>query len=177
MIFTATPIAGVWVVDLDRREDPRGWFARSWCVDEFASLGVVFRPVQANLSFNKTRGTLRGMHYQAAPHAESKLVRCSRGAFWDVALDLRPESPSYKTWFGIELSALNGRGLFIPEGCAHGFQTLEDDSEVSYLMGAKYQPDAARGLRWNDPAFGIEWPLATEPLLSPRDASYPDFVA
>lgn len=177
MIFTATPIPGVCVVDLERREDPRGWFARSWCVDEFASRGLVFQPVQANLSFNETRGTLRGMHYQAAPHAESKLVRCSRGCFWDVALDLRPESPAYKTWFGIELSALNGRGLFIPEGCAHGFQTLEDDTEVSYLMGAKYQPDAARGLRWNDPAFGIQWPLAADAVLSPRDASYPDFVA
>ena len=175
MKFTHTHIPGVVVVDIEPLEDERGFFARSFCAEEFADQGLTTRFVQTNIAFNAGRGTLRGLHYQAAPKPEPKLVRCSRGALFDVAVDLRPESPAYGCWTGHELSAANRRALHIPEGCAHGLLTLEDDTEAFYLMGAAYDPACARGVRWNDPAFAIEWPFA--PLvISERDAAYPDFA-
>lgn len=175
MQFHETQIPGAYVIELDRIEDDRGFFARSWCRDEFAARGLNPNVVQCNVSFNKRRGTLRGMHYQAAPHEEAKLVRCTRGAIYDVILDLRPDSPAFKQWVAVELSADNRRMLFLPEGLAHGFQSLCDETEVFYQMSAYYHPDATRGVRWDDPAFGIAWPLA-DPLLSCRDRSYLDFV-
>ncbi|HVM42846.1 MAG TPA: dTDP-4-dehydrorhamnose 3,5-epimerase [Gemmatimonadales bacterium] len=175
MIFTPTPLAGGWVVDLERHADERGFFARTWCRHEFEEHGLDPAVVQCNLSHNPRRGTLRGLHWQTPPHAEVKLVRCSRGAIWDVMVDLRPDSATYTRHFGAELTEANGRALYIPEGFAHGFVTLVDDSDVVYQMSALYEPSAGRGARWNDPAFGIAWPVR-EPILNPRDASYPDFV-
>lgn len=173
MKFTATPIPGVWLTDMERHEDERGWFARSWCAEEFAARGLNPRLVQCSVSFNKKKGTLRGMHWQAAPHEEVKLVRCMRGAIYDVALDLRPGSPTFRNWFAAELTVENGHALYIPEGCAHGFQTLADDSEVFYQISHPWHQDYARGVRWNDPAFGIQWPDAAERHLSVRDQTYP----
>lgn len=175
MILTPTEIAGVYVVDLEPRPDERGFFARSWCMHEFEQHGLDARLVQCNISFNLHRATLRGLHYQAMPHPETKLIRCTRGAIYDVALDLRPEQPTFRKWVGIELSDRNRRALYVPAGCAHGFQSLTDASEVLYHMSESYHPDLARGVRWNDPAFAIAWPLA-QPILSPRDAGYPDFT-
>lgn len=175
MIFVATPLAGAFVVELERREDQRGFFARTWCKQEIEAAGLDSRLSQASLSHNRRKGILRGMHWQAAPHAEVKLVRCTRGAIWDAIVDLRPGSPTYTRHFGVELTAETGRALYIPEGFAHGFVTLSEDTDVFYQMSVNYHADSARGARWNDPAFGIEWPLL-EPLLHPRDASYPDFV-
>jgi dTDP-4-dehydrorhamnose 3,5-epimerase len=174
-----TPLAGAHLVELERLQDDRGFFARTFCAEEFASRGLDARVAQCSTSFNHHAGTLRGLHYQAAPHGEAKLVRCTRGAIYDVAVDLRPESPSYRGWFATELTAENGRGLFIPEGCAHGFQTLSDDTEVLYQMSTPFVPGAARGFRWDDPAFAIVWP---EPppggrTISARDAEYEDFTA
>jgi dTDP-4-dehydrorhamnose 3,5-epimerase len=172
--FIPTPLPGAYVVELDRRNDDRGFFARTWCKREFEEAGLDTALMQCSVSHNERRGTLRGMHWQAAPHGEVKLVRCTRGAIYDVILDLRPESPAYLQHFGVELTAESGRALYIPEGLAHGFVTLEDASEVFYQMSAFYEPAFARGVRWNDPAFGIEWPVS-EPLLHPRDAAYADF--
>jgi dTDP-4-dehydrorhamnose 3,5-epimerase len=172
MKFSPTKMSGVWVVDLERHEDERGFFARSWCQREFAQHGLNPNLVQCNVSFNRKRGTLRGMHYQVAPHAEAKLVRCTRCAIFDVAVDLRPDSPTYRQWLSIELAAENGRALYIPEGFSHGFQTLADDSEVFYQMSEFFHPECARGLRWNDPAFGIIWP-APNPTISDRDQNLP----
>jgi dTDP-4-dehydrorhamnose 3,5-epimerase len=172
--FLPTPLAGAFVVELDRREDERGFFARSFCAEEFAAHGLNPAVAQCNVSFNRRRGTLRGMHYQAAPRPEVKLVRCTAGAVFDVVVDIRPDSSTFKKWFGIELSARNGRMLYVPHGFAHGFQTLEDDSEMFYQMSEFYAADLARGVRWNDPAFSIEWPIES-PLLSPRDAGFEDF--
>ncbi len=177
MRFTPTKIAGVWIVDLERREDERGWFARTWCAEEFAKHGLNPRLSQCSVSFNRRRGTLRGMHWQAAPHEEAKLARCLRGALWDAVLDLRPGSATFKQWVGVELSAESGRALYIPEGCAHGFQTLTDDTEVLYFISESWHPESARGVRWNDPAFGIEWPAQANAILSERDRSYSDFIA
>lgn len=174
MILTPTEIAGVYVVELEPRPDERGFFARSWCQREFEQHGLDARLVQCNISHNLHRATLRGLHYQATPHPETKLVRCTQGAIYDVALDLRPEQPTFRKWVALELSARNRRALYIPAGCAHGFQSLTDESEVLYHMSEYYHPDLARGVRWNDPAFAITWPLP-QPLLSPRDAGYPDF--
>ncbi|HXW97160.1 MAG TPA: dTDP-4-dehydrorhamnose 3,5-epimerase [Gemmatimonadales bacterium] len=174
MIFGSTPLPGAAVVDLERREDERGFFARSFCQREFEAQGLETTVAQCNVSFNRRRGTLRGMHWQAAPHGEAKLVRVTRGALWDVIVDLRPESATYCRWFGVELSAENHRALYIPRGFAHGFQTLVDDVEVFYQMSTSYVPDAQRGVRWDDPAFGIEWPILP-PFLSERDATYPDY--
>ncbi|HYC36863.1 MAG TPA: dTDP-4-dehydrorhamnose 3,5-epimerase [Usitatibacter sp.] len=176
MRIEPTAIAGLMVVEMERREDARGFFARSYCAEEFARAGMDARVAQCNVSYNARRGTLRGMHYQAAPHGEAKLVRCTAGAIHDVALDLRPESPTYLKWLGFELSASNGRALFIPDGLAHGFQTLADGSEVFYQMSVPYVPGAARGVRFDDPAFGIRWPLP-DPFVSEKDAAYPDFEA
>jgi dTDP-4-dehydrorhamnose 3,5-epimerase len=153
--------------------DERGFFARTWCREEFADHGLTPELAQCSISFSHRKGTLRGLHYQAAPHQEAKLVRCTRGAIWDVALDLRRDSPTYRAWFGVELSAANRAALYIPEGCAHGQLTLSDDSEVLYQMSAPYVPSAARGVRYDDPAFGIEWPGEVV-VINDRDASYPD---
>lgn len=176
MRFIATPLPGTCVIELDRQEDDRGWFARTFDVDAFAAHGLEPQILQCNASFSARRDTLRGMHYQAPPHGETKLVRCVSGAIFDVAVDLRRDSPTFCDWHAVELTAENGRAFYIPDGCAHGFQTLAADSEVHYLMGHRYVPEAARGVRWDDPAFGIEWPpAAVERTISQRDRSYPDF--
>lgn len=176
MIFGPTPLIGAVTVELERREDERGFFARSFCRREFEAQGFDPCVAQCNVSFNRRRGTLRGMHWQEAPHGESKLVRVTGGALWDVIVDLRPDSPTFRCWFGVELTAENRRALYIPPGFAHGFQTLANDVEVFYQMSTFYVPEAQRGVRWDDPAFGIEWPIRP-PFLSERDATYPDFVA
>ena len=176
MRFLQTPLAGVWVIELDRLGDERGWFARSFDAEEFRARGMNPAVVQCNTSFNARRGTLRGMHYQADPHGESKLVRCVRGSIFDVAVDLRRDSATFLQWHGVELSAESSDALYIPAGLAHGFQTLTDDCEVLYKMGHRYVPEAARGVRWDDPAFAIDWPPASgERIISERDASYADF--
>ena len=174
MKFSPTKIDGVWQITLDRHEDDRGWFARSWFVREFEEQGINPRMVQCNLSFNQKRGTLRGMHYQAEPHTEDKYIRVNRGAIYDVALDLRPDSPTYKQWQGFELSAANHTLLYLPKGIAHGFLTLTDETEVMYLVSAFYEPDVGRGVRWNDPAFGIDWPFEPSVMVE-RDRTYEDF--
>ncbi len=174
MIFTETPLTGAYLIDLERREDERGFFARSWCQEEFSRHGLETRLVQCNISFNMRRGTLRGMHYQAEPYPEAKLVRCTMGAIYDVIIDLRPASPTFKKWFGVELTAENRRALYVPVGFAHGFQTLVDNSEVFYQMSEFFHPECARGVRWNDPCFGIVWPV-NPPILSRRDQCYEDF--
>jgi dTDP-4-dehydrorhamnose 3,5-epimerase len=175
MKFTGADIPGVFLIDLERHEDSRGFFARTFCRDEFAAHGLRSSFVQCNLSSNDRRGTLRGMHYQARPHEEAKVVCCTRGAVYDVLVDLRRDSPSFCRWAAFELSSANRRMLYIPEGIAHGFQSLEDHSDLFYLMSEAYHREAERGVRWNDPAFGMRWPLA-QPILSERDAGYPDFV-
>jgi len=172
--FDRTDIPGVWVIELDPRKDERGFFARTWCADEAATHGLSQACVQCNTSFNYRRGTLRGMHWQAAPRAETKWIRCIRGSAWDVALDLRPDSATYGKWTGLDLNAENQRMICIPEGVAHGFQTLEDNTEIFYMMSECYVPELARGARWNDPAFGIVWPVAN-PILSARDGAYEDY--
>lgn len=173
MRFTPTPIAGVVRVEAEPHADDRGLFARLHCPDEFAAAGIAFEPAQTSVSRNPKAGTLRGMHYQATPHAETKLVRVTRGRVFDVAVDLRPDSPTYRQWTGAELSAENLVGLYIGEGIAHGFLTLEADSDVVYQIAPAYRPGHDAGVRWNDPAFGIDWPAAPQ-LISERDASYPD---
>lgn len=175
MTFLETKISGVLEIHPEIIHDERGFFARSWCQEEFASQGLNPRLVQCNISASLRKGTLRGMHYQAAPFAETKLVRCTRGSIFDVALDLRPDSPTYKRWTAAVLTEGNHYMLCIPEGCAHGFLTLEDNCEVFYQMSEFYHPEMARGVRWDDPAFGIEWPGKVE-VISARDASYPDFA-
>lgn len=177
MIFRDTEIAGAFVVEQERFTDERGHFARTYCAEEFAAHGLDPRVSQCNTSLNVRAGTLRGLHRQAAPHEEAKLVRCTRGAIYDVAVDLRSDSPSYLRWSAIELSEDNGYAFFIPDGCAHGFQALRDASEVFYQISVPYQADATRGVRWDDPAFGIRWPEALHGgrTISPRDASYPDY--
>jgi dTDP-4-dehydrorhamnose 3,5-epimerase len=171
-----TPLPGAWIVELDLLADDRGWFARTYDAEEFRARGLDPAVAQCNASFNARRGTLRGMHYQAEPHGESKLVRCVRGAIFDVAVDLRADSPAYCGWHGVELSAENRTAFYIPAGLAHGFQTLTEDAEVLYQMGASYVPGAARGVRWNDPAFDIAWPAFDGELaISERDSSFADF--
>lgn len=174
MIFTPTPLASAWIIDLERLEDDRGFFARSFCRDEFGAHGLDPGIAQINVSFNRRRGTLRGMHFQAQPHAEAKVVRCTQGAIWDVIVDLRRHSSTFKRWYGVELSASNRRSLYVPKDFAHGFQTLSDDAEVIYLMSEMYRPDSAVGVLWNDPAFGIEWPIP-DPAMSERDRSFRRF--
>ena len=172
MKFMETLLKDAYCIDLDRIEDERGFFARSWCLTEFEEHGLNPDLVQCNVSFNKKKGTLRGMHYQSAPHAEAKLVRCTMGALYDVIIDLRPDSPTFKQWFGVEMTAENRRALYVPEGFAHGFQTLEDDTEVFYQTSEFYHPENARGVRYDDPAFGIEWP-SSHITISPQDKSFP----
>lgn len=174
MIFSEAPIPGAYVIDPERLEDERGFFARTWCRREFKAHGLTSELAQCNISFNRRKGTLRGMHFQMAPHAEARLVRCTAGAVYDVIVDLRPASVSFKRWFPIELTADNHRMLYIPEGLAHGFLTLRDDTEVFYQMSEFYAPEFARGVRWNDPAFGIEWPEKIQ-VMADRDRLYPDF--
>lgn len=176
MKFCTTALGGVFLVELEALVDERGLFARSWCAQEFREQGLDADLSQISVSFNHRAGTLRGMHWQAMPHAETKLVRCTMGAIFDVALDLRRDSPTYRQWYAAELTARNRRALYIPHGVAHGFQTLADDSEVLYMMSVPYHAASARGLRWNDPAFGIAWPTAAARVMSSRDAAYPDFA-
>lgn len=175
MIFDPVRLAGAFVIRPERREDERGFFARTWCQREFAEHGLNPRVAQCNVSFTERCGTLRGMHFQARPREEAKLVRCTAGGIYDVIIDLRPHSPTFREWVAVELTAANRLALYVPEGCAHGFQALEDSTEVFYQMSEFYYPELARGVRWNDPAFGIHWPIP-DPLLSDRDRSYPDFV-
>jgi dTDP-4-dehydrorhamnose 3,5-epimerase len=175
MRFTETKVAGAFLIEPEPIADERGFFARTWCREEFADHGLNPELAQANISFNHRKGTLRGLHYQEAPHAEAKLVRPVRGAIWDLALDLRPDSPSYLAWFGAELRDANRAMLYVPEGCAHGFLTLTDDAEVVYQMSAPYAPQAARGVRFDDPAFGISWPGEVV-VINERDRTYPDFA-
>jgi dTDP-4-dehydrorhamnose 3,5-epimerase len=174
--FTPTLIPGVVKIEPEPQADERGSFGRTYCEATFRKHGLEPVGIQCNISANTKRGTLRGLHYQAPPAEEAKLVRCLRGRLFDVAVDLRPDSPAFRQWLGVELDAEEGRALYIPRGCAHGFLTLADDTAVYYQMGAEYAPDLARGVRWNDPAFAISWPYA--PLhISPRDAAFPDFVS
>jgi dTDP-4-dehydrorhamnose 3,5-epimerase len=175
MQFTKTPLAGVVTITLDAAEDERGFFARTFCDDEFRRAGIDMRPVQMNLSHNNQPLTLRGLHYQAAPHGETKLVQCVRGRVFDVAVDLRPASATYRRWFGIELAPEARRMILIPEGCAHGYLTLQEASDVFYVVDRAYAPEAGRGVRWDDPAFGVVWP-AQPRVMSPRDRSCPDFA-
>jgi dTDP-4-dehydrorhamnose 3,5-epimerase len=174
MRFEETGIAGAMVIEPAPHADSRGRFMRSWCVREFADSGIEFVPVQANRGFSTKRGTLRGMHFQAEPASEAKLVSCARGAIFDVVLDLRPESSSFLKWRGVMLSGDNGRMLYLPPGCAHGYQTLEPDAEMEYMTSAFYTPSAVRGVRHDDPAFGIQWPLAVT-AMSEQDQNWPLF--
>jgi dTDP-4-dehydrorhamnose 3,5-epimerase len=175
MIFKPTELEGAWLVDLEPREDERGFFARAWAREEFAAHGLSTEVVQANIAFNRHTGTLRGMHFQREPHAEVKLVRCTRGALYDVIVDLRASSPTHARWIGVELTADNRRMLYVPEGFAHGYQTLLDDTEAYYQVSAAYAPEAEGGVRWDDPAFGIEWPDPSPPVLSDKDRTWPDY--
>ena len=174
MKFDSTAIPGAYVIELERVEDERGFFARAWCEEEFERAGLNPSLRQCNVSFNKRRGTLRGMHYQAAPGAEAKIIRCTMGAIYDVILDIRETSSAFGQWFAVELDCVNRKMLYAPEGVAHGFLTLADGSEVSYQMTHAYDPTLARGIRWDDPEFGIVWPIPVS-VISVRDASYPDF--
>jgi dTDP-4-dehydrorhamnose 3,5-epimerase len=174
VIFTATAIPQAWLIDLERLADERGFFARTFCAREFAAHDLAVEVAQTSLAWNPQRGTLRGLHYQIAPHWEAKLVRCTRGAVHDVIVDLRPGSPAFKRHLAVELSAENRRQLYVPPGCAHGYLTLEDSTEVCYQMSAFHAPEAAGGVRYDDPAFAIRWPLEVA-VVSERDRSYPDF--
>lgn len=176
MIFKETRLKGVFEIEPERVADHRGFFARAFCQQEFEAHGLNPAVAQCNISYNTYKGTLRGMHYQAKPYEEVKLVRCTSGAIYDVMLDLRPDSPTFKQWVAVELSAENRRLVYIPEGVAHGFQTLTDGAEVFYQMARFYQPGVGLGVRWNDPAFAIDWPLPVT-VIADRDQTYPDFVA
>jgi dTDP-4-dehydrorhamnose 3,5-epimerase len=174
MIFEETKIKGAFEIRLEPKRDERGFFARSWCQDEFETHGLNSKLVQCNVSFNSRRGTLRGMHYQVPPFTEAKLVRCTRGSIYDVAVDVRRESPTFRNWIAAVLTAENRNMIYIPHGCAHGFLTLEDNSEVFYQMSESYRPEAARGVRWDDAAFRIAWPGNVK-VISDRDRTYPNF--
>ncbi|MCG3769509.1 MAG: dTDP-4-dehydrorhamnose 3,5-epimerase [Nitrosomonadaceae bacterium] len=174
MKFIATPLSGSYLIEPEVVEDERGFFARTFCQEEFLSHGLNFDVMQCSVSFNRKHGTLRGVHYQAAPHQEAKLVRCTMGAIYDVIVDIRVGSPTFGHWWGTDLTMHNRHLLYVPEGVAHGFQTLDDDTEVYYQMSSPYVSDSARGIRWNDPKFAICWPLAVS-VISMRDSSYPDF--
>ena len=173
MIFKQTDLKGAYIVELEAIEDERGFFARSFCRKEFEKYGLNSNIVQCNISYNKKKGTLRGMHYQVKPHEEAKIVSCVKGSIYDVIIDLRPDSPSYHQWFAVELSAENYQMLYIPEGFAHGFQTLEDNTGVLYRMFEFYHPECSMGVRWDDPAFNIEWP-DDERIIVFKDLQYPD---
>ncbi len=172
MKFVETPLQGAYIIELEPVEDERGFFARSWCEDEFRAHGLNAKLAQCGISFNKKRGTLRGLHYQEKPYEEVKLVRCVKGAIYDVILDIRPGSDTFKQWTAVELTGDNRKALYVPKGFAHGFQTLEDHTEVLYQISEAYHPEYARGVRWDDPSLEIIWPLQTECVAS-RDASFP----
>lgn len=175
MKFIETDLPGAYIIELDKREDDRGFFARAWCRREFGDRGIHSQLVQCNISFNKKRGTLRGMHYQTTPYEEAKLVRCTRGAVYDVIIDIRPYSDTFTQWVSVDLTDENRKMLFIPEGFAHGFLTLADSTEVFYMMSEFYMPEFAKGIRWNDPAFNIRWPIPVK-VISERDMQYSNFV-
>jgi dTDP-4-dehydrorhamnose 3,5-epimerase len=175
MKFTATEIQDVFVVELEKREDERGFFARGFCQREFDDHGMISQVVQANISYNRFKGTMRGMHYQVAPCEETKFLRCTKGSIYDVIIDMRPESATYKKWFGVELTDKNYKMLYVPRNFAHGFQTLEDETEVMYLVSEFYAPHTERGIRYDDPAFDIHWPLAVS-QISDKDANWPNYV-
>src|SRR5262245_4694183 len=175
MIFKSLPVSGAWLVDIEPIEDDRGFFGRVWCVAEFAARGLVAKSAHTGLAYSHRRGTLRGIHYQAPPHEEAKLVRCVRGAAYVVALDLQTTSPTYLRWTAVELSADNRRALYVPPGYAQGYQTLADDTEMFYQMSETYVADSARGVRYDDPAFGIDWPIAVT-VISDADRSRPDYA-
>jgi dTDP-4-dehydrorhamnose 3,5-epimerase len=177
MTFTELDLPGVFVVDADVFPDARGAFIRAWMPEEFEARGLTTAVAQCSLAANRRRGTIRGMHYQTRPFEEVKFVRAVRGAIFDVAIDLRPGSPTFRRWTGVELSADNRRGLYLPAGLAHGYQVLADDTDVLYFVSAPYTPSHQRGVRWNDPAFGIEWPLGPPTAINERDAAYPDYAA
>lgn len=177
MIFTPLKIDGAFLIELKPIYDERGFFARSYCQQEFADHGIHEQMVQTNMSHNKQRGMLRGLHWLAEPHREAKFVRCIQGSIFDVLVDIRPGSATYKQWFGIELSNSNNKALYIPPGCAHGYQVLADNSDVLYQVSAFYAPEAERGARWNDPAFSIEWPITDQVMLSEKDKRWADFIA
>jgi dTDP-4-dehydrorhamnose 3,5-epimerase len=172
--FEATPLPGAYVIEAEPVSDNRGFFTRTWCAEEAGHLGLDTRVAQCSLSHNRLRGTIRGLHFQLPPHAETKLVRCVRGALYDVLVDLRGDSPTFGRWFAVDLTAANLKAVYIPAGFAHGFQTLEDQTEVLYQISVPYCPEAARGVRWDDPALGISWPLPPT-ALSPRDAAWPGY--
>jgi dTDP-4-dehydrorhamnose 3,5-epimerase len=174
MIFIETKLKGAYIIKIEKIEDQRGFFARTWCQKEFEAHGLVAHVAQGNLSFNQKKGTLRGMHYQIAPCEETKLVQCLRGAIYDVIIDLRPNSPTYKQWIGAEITAENHKMLYIPKGFAHGFITLADETEVSYLISEFYAPEYARGVRYNDPTFGVEWPIEVR-VISDKDKHWADY--
>lgn len=176
MVFKETGIKGAYVIDLDRKEDSRGYFARSYCAKEFAAHNLSFDMAQSNISYNAKRGTLRGMHFQKEPYAEDKIVSCVNGAVYDVIIDLRKDSSSYGQWFGTELSRKNRSMVYVPKGLAHGFLTLMDDTDVLYYMSASYQSESAAGVRWDDAVFGIVWPDMDHLIISEKDQSYADFV-
>jgi dTDP-4-dehydrorhamnose 3,5-epimerase len=177
MGFRELELAGAFLIEPGRRTDERGFFARTWCRDEFAGQGIRCDWVQCNISFNRRRGTLRGLHYQAEPWAEAKLIRCTMGAVFDVIVDLRPRSPTYGRWAVVELTAANRGMLFVPDGFAHGFQTLDDDTELFYQMSQRYHPEAARGVRWDDPRLAIPWPECRERIISAADRCFPELAA
>lgn len=174
MNFAKTHIAGSWIIDPNPHVDNRGRFMRAWCAREFSEHGINFLPVQANMGFSLRKGTIRGMHFQKTQAPEAKLIRCTNGVVYDVVLDLRPESPSFGKWYGVELSAENGRMLYVPEYCAHGYQTLVDNTEIYYMTSGFYTPDAVSGARFDDPAFGIQWPIAAK-AISEQDRNWPLF--
>src|SRR5262245_57331172 len=173
MDFRECPIPGAWLIAPESHEDHRGRFFRAWCVREFSERGIAFTPVQANMNLSPRKGTIRGMHYQVAPAVETKLVRCTRGSIFDVVVDLRPASPTFRSWYGAYLSADNAQMLFVPEGCAHGCQSVEDASELLYLTSSFYSPNHVRGVRYDDPAIGVRWPLEVS-AISDQDRSWPD---
>ena len=176
MIFSETSLKGAFIVELEARIDERGFFARTWCQREFREHGLVSNTVQNNLSFSKRAGTLRGMHFQVSPHEETKLIRCTRGAIYDVLIDLRRTSPTYKQWAAFELTDRNYRMLYVPRGFANGFQTLTDDVELVYHVSEFYSPQSERGVRWNDPQFGIKWPDVPTRIISEKDRNWPDYT-
>ena len=175
MKFYKKEIDGAFLIDLEKYEDKRGFFARSFCTNEFLEHGISFTPVQANIAYNYNKNTLRGLHYQSGKFAESKLVRCIKGALYDVIIDLRPDSPTYKKWMGVDLTEGNRKLFYIPEGCAHGYQTMTNDAELFYMVSAFYAPDFEKGIRWNDPVFNIQWKKYDNLIISDKDRNWPDF--
>lgn len=176
LIFSRTELSGVWILEGEPQVDERGYFSRAYCRNELGAHGLSFDIAQCSVSYNRSRGTLRGMHYQIEPHQETKLVRCTRGSVYDVVLDLRPRSATFKRWIAEELSAANQKMMYVPANCAHGFVTMEPDTELLYFISTEHQPDYARGVRWDDPLFAIHWPIVPT-VLSDRDRDYPDFAA